>query len=80
MEERRNNRHHDLIGDTISEMEWWACFDKDRKKRSKFPNKGYSKIANVPKPSNPAVKVEKIGRNDPCSCGSGKKYKKCCGK
>ncbi|MBI1260302.1 MAG: YchJ family protein [Rhizobiales bacterium] len=24
-------------------------------------------------------KVEKIGRNDPCSCGSGKKYKKCCG-
>ena len=24
--------------------------------------------------------VEKIGRNDPCPCGSGKKYKKCCGK
>jgi preprotein translocase subunit SecA len=23
--------------------------------------------------------VKKIGRNDPCSCGSGKKYKKCCG-
>jgi preprotein translocase subunit SecA len=23
---------------------------------------------------------EKIGRNDSCSCGSGKKYKKCCGK
>jgi uncharacterized protein YecA (UPF0149 family) len=27
-----------------------------------------------------AVKTEKIGRNDPCVCGSGKKYKKCCGK
>ena len=26
------------------------------------------------------VKVEKVGRNDPCPCGSGKKYKKCCGK
>lgn len=25
------------------------------------------------------VTVEKIGRNDPCPCGSGKKYKKCCG-
>ena len=25
------------------------------------------------------VKGEKIGRNDPCPCGSGKKYKKCCG-
>jgi preprotein translocase subunit SecA len=23
---------------------------------------------------------EKIGRNDPCPCGSGKKYKRCCGK
>ena len=26
------------------------------------------------------VKTENIGRNDPCPCGSGKKYKKCCGK
>ena len=26
------------------------------------------------------VKKEKIGRNDPCPCGSGKKYKNCCGK
>jgi hypothetical protein len=25
-------------------------------------------------------KIRKIGRNDPCPCGSGKKYKKCCGK
>ncbi len=23
--------------------------------------------------------TQKIGRNDPCPCGSGKKYKKCCG-
>ncbi|AZO94081.1 preprotein translocase subunit SecA [Halocella sp. SP3-1] len=28
----------------------------------------------------PVVKVEKPGRNDPCPCGSGKKYKKCCGR
>lgn len=25
------------------------------------------------------IAVGKVGRNDPCSCGSGKKYKKCCG-
>ena len=25
------------------------------------------------------VKEKKVGRNDPCICGSGKKYKKCCG-
>jgi preprotein translocase subunit SecA len=33
-------------------------------------------------PETKTVKREhdKIGRNDPCSCGSGKKYKKCCGK
>lgn len=27
----------------------------------------------------PVKKEEKVGRNDPCPCGSGKKYKKCCG-
>ena len=26
------------------------------------------------------VSKQKIGRNEPCPCGSGKKYKKCCGK
>jgi uncharacterized protein YchJ len=26
----------------------------------------------------PVTKTVKIGRNDPCVCGSGKKYKKCC--
>ena len=28
----------------------------------------------------PVRNVIKVGRNDPCTCGSGKKYKKCCGK
>jgi hypothetical protein len=31
------------------------------------------------KKSGTVVKDKKIGRNDPCPCGSGKKYKKCCG-
>lgn len=30
--------------------------------------------------SGTVVKGKKIGRNDPCPCGSGKKYKQCCGK
>lgn len=30
--------------------------------------------------SKPIVRAKKVGRNDPCPCGSGKKYKKCCGK
>ena len=29
---------------------------------------------------NKTVASQKVGRNDPCPCGSGKKYKKCCGK
>ncbi|MBQ0108740.1 MAG: SEC-C domain-containing protein, partial [Clostridiales bacterium] len=27
----------------------------------------------------PIKKAQKVGPNDPCPCGSGKKYKKCCG-
>jgi hypothetical protein len=38
-----------------------------------------SEIYQAKQPAVP-VKKEKIGRNDPCPCGSGKKYKKCCGK
>ena len=33
----------------------------------------------VKKSGNGAAKGAKVGRNDPCPCGSGKKYKKCCG-
>ncbi|WP_407160278.1 UPF0149 family protein [Bradyrhizobium sp. STM 3557] len=29
--------------------------------------------------SNPFARMRKVGRNDPCPCGSGKKYKRCCG-
>ncbi len=32
------------------------------------------------KPPTVVRKVQKVGRNDPCPCGSGKKYKHCCGK
>ena len=34
---------------------------------------------NEPKKPVTAKKTDTIGRNDPCPCGSGKKYKKCCG-
>jgi len=39
--------------------------------------KGTAKEAAVVKKK--PVTVKKVGRNDPCPCGSGKKYKKCCG-
>ncbi|MDF2546286.1 MAG: hypothetical protein K0R93_1184 [Anaerosolibacter sp.] len=37
-------------------------------------------IEKAQKRSKIVVKEDRIGRNDPCTCGSGKKYKKCCGK
>jgi len=37
-------------------------------------------VTNMFKPKNQNQEINKVGRNDPCSCGSGKKYKKCCGR
>ena len=34
----------------------------------------------TPAKKQPVVKKDKVGRNDPCPCGSGKKYKNCCGR
>ena len=34
----------------------------------------------IEKSSKTVVKPKKVGRNDPCPCGSGKKYKMCCGR
>ena len=49
--------------------QWDGIFDEETRKR----------LALEQKKSKTIVKGEKIGRNDPCPCGSGKKYKKCCG-
>ena len=31
-------------------------------------------------PTRPKISEKKVGRNEPCPCGSGSKYKKCCGR
>ena len=49
--------------------------NSERKKVAEgVTNDGKDKVKSGPK------KVQKIGRNEPCPCGSGKKYKQCCGK
>ena len=50
--------------------QWDKIFDEESKKR----------LFREQKQSGTVRKEKKIGRNDPCPCGSGKKYKKCCGK
>ena len=44
------------------------------------PGNGQGEAPEIPKISAPVVRdTPKVGRNDLCPCGSGKKYKKCCG-
>ena len=49
--------------------EWNKIFDEDKQKE----------LYKEQKSSTTIVKGAKIFPNDPCPCGSGKKYKKCCG-
>lgn len=49
--------------------EWEEILSKEKRKE----------ITKEYRASKVIVKEKKIGRNEPCPCGSGKKYKKCCG-
>ena len=42
---------------------------------------GCTNTSCCPAPQSPVTRdAPKVGRNDPCVCGNGRKYKKCCGK
>lgn len=58
----------------MEDMDWGSS----RQRNSKVPPFGLSDTM-LQSSRSTIVKTEKIGRNDPCPCGSGKKYKKCCG-
>ncbi len=68
---------YELFGDTIEELSQWYCFSEKYKADRE-------RVRNVPPlplfpPSEPIINpLRGVGRNDPCPCGSGKKYKKCC--
>ena len=65
----------------IGEMSKWHCFRTDsawrRKPKLDLPEPDLPEYDYAVPPA-PYVAPAKIGRNDPCPCGSGKKYKKCC--
>jgi len=68
-----------LIGSVIDEIGWWACFQdtnggdfSDTEPHEVEDDFWSTPVQTVVRPG------AKIGRNDPCSCGSGRKYKKCC--
>jgi hypothetical protein len=68
---------YDLFGDTIDELSGWYCFSEQYKlDRERVRNAPPLPLFPPPEPTiNP---LRGVGRNDPCPCGSGKKYKKCC--
>lgn len=66
--------NHNIQLDTVRLLYHVETPEKMERKRVANP------IATDRKPQKTIVKGKKIGRNDPCPCGSGKKYKKCCGK
>mgnify|MGYP001816483521 CR=1 FL=1 len=66
---RTRVRRGDLINDASAEMSSWASFEQ----ASHPPRADYSTVMRQP-----VTRAKKIGRNEPCPCGSGKKYKKCC--
>ncbi len=71
--------------DTTGEVEFIANYsyndvDQAHHERAEFKKRGSEWFFVDGKLVQEPVRNEnKIGRNDPCTCGSGKKYKKCCG-
>lgn len=57
----------------------WAMFEEDSTAgNSKKDSKDFEKLMRIMKKQMEPEPVRKIGRNDQCPCGSGKKYKFCC--
>lgn len=72
----KRDHHHTLITNIIKDIKWWACFTPEFVPERDYPVGDSSQATDCFAPE----KKVKIGRNEPCPCGSGKKYKKCCGR
>ena len=66
------------IDDTIAQFLLKANIEQNTQRRQVV--KGRTNEPSEQEHKKPIKKEKKPGRNDPCSCGSGKKYKNCCGK
>jgi hypothetical protein len=80
LKETLADSRYTLIIDVVSDMDWWACFQQGDK-REYLTDAIENLRTHYPEYyPQPYVRKINIGRNEPCPCGSGKKYKKCCGK
>jgi hypothetical protein len=67
------------IADTIEELQTWAAFQERPSPPPRVPHSAMPRKPVAPPPVPVEERSHRVGRNDPCPCGSGKKYKKCCG-
>ncbi len=66
-----------VIESAIDEMQWWYCYSE--KYRAERRMDAVRNVLNImPRQELDVAPRVNIGRNDPCPCGSGKKFKKCC--
>ena len=73
---RPNDDEYTLFGDTIEELSTWYCFTEQfSEDRERWRQRAEANRARAGRLENP---FKGVGRNDPCPCGSGKKFKKCC--
>jgi uncharacterized protein YchJ len=70
------------IDDIPGATSWWARFGKHASSRRAEELASLAAVGdfNDDGPVEPYRAPMKVGRNEPCRCGSGKKYKKCCGR
>lgn len=66
--------------DSESRMHFMRAYEEMDYTTRKWENRGFSDKEIHSRAEIKPVKKVKIGRNDQCPCGSGKKYKKCCGR
>lgn len=66
------------IEDIIQELHGWPMFEQSEKEQLASENRIIELEKELKKSEQAKRKKTKVGRNDPCPCGSGKKYKKCC--
>ena len=65
--------------DAAEYLKSWAMFTDSNTKNPDMSEKDLEKMFRaMERAVNPPIRKKKIGRNDPCPCGSGKKYKFCC--
>jgi Protein of unknown function (DUF1186)/SEC-C motif len=77
--ERMKDRHPP-IDDVARATSWWARFGKHASsRRAEELALAAAGELDDDVPMEPYRAPPKVGRNEPCPCGSGKKYKKCCG-